>query len=332
MEIDVVRDLVQERARAVKELTARFLATITTHIDSVPFGLRWLCKVIRNKCLARFPDVGSEGVGSLVGGFFLLRYINPAIISPEAFGIVHKKPSPTVRASLTQVAKILQTVANSASSVRGGTAAVLGDFLAEQRGKLATFLNELCEVGDFDEDQRLENIFALASIAHTISITPNEVYAVHSLLQKYADKLQLQDDDDLHILLRELGDPPMKLSREQNTLVELRLCSRWGPRHSDAQSHGDNSLDDEIGRWAGEPGRVGRREINRRWNHEGRHSCAAASAIDITLDMVRRTEKELSRTKAAYERYIRDKLTGMAKGNHSFMGRLIDFPCVVQFY
>ena len=248
MLVEPVKDLVQERARAVKELAGRFLQTITSHIDSVPFGLRWLCKAIRSKCQQRFPNTSSEGIGSLVGGFFLLRYINPAIISPEAFGIVHKKPSATVRASLTQVAKILQIVANSAGSVRSGVGIVLGDFLVEQRANLAKFLNELCEVGDFDEDQRWETIFALASITHTISITPNEVYSVHLLLQKYADKLQLADDDDLHLLLEELDEPPSKLSREENTLVELRLCSRWGPRHNDAVSQSTTSnADEEIG-------------------------------------------------------------------------------------
>jgi Ras GTPase-activating-like protein IQGAP2/3 len=74
--------------------------------------LRWLCKAISTQFSARFPSASREALISLIGGFILLRYINPAIISPEAFGIVHRKPTPTVRRNLTQIAKILQSIAN----------------------------------------------------------------------------------------------------------------------------------------------------------------------------------------------------------------------------
>ena len=78
----------------------------------MPYGVRWLCKAIRTHFSSRFPAASHEALISLIGGFILLRYINPAIISPESFGIVHRKPTPAVRRNLTQIAKILQSIAN----------------------------------------------------------------------------------------------------------------------------------------------------------------------------------------------------------------------------
>ena len=52
-------------------------------IDSLPYGVRWLCKTIRCLCLEKFESVNKDVVHSHIGGFLLLRYINPAIVSPE---------------------------------------------------------------------------------------------------------------------------------------------------------------------------------------------------------------------------------------------------------
>lgn len=255
-----VKEEVDKRADVMRELVGCFLSAIIDNLDDVPFGLRWLCKAIRGKCQTHFPGAAAEAVGSLVGGFFLLRYINPAIISPEAYGILLKKPSPAVRRSLTQIAKILQTIANGgASTQRSALGAVLRDFVVVQRRRLATFLHDLCNVGDFYDEQRLEQLFSLASISSTIQITPNEVCSVHSLLCKYQDKMELAEDDDLSVLLRELGDAPSgKLSREQNTIMELRLCSRWGPRHQNDEQASMGSLDDEPGALLGPSTKWGR--------------------------------------------------------------------------
>ena len=246
--LPAVQAEVEERAGIMRDLVECFLGAIISHIDEVPFGLRWLCKAIRTKCLKHFPEASLEAVGSLVGGFFLLRYINPAIISPEAYGILLKKPSAAVRRSLTQIAKILQTIANGASTPRGNLGNVLSGFLGKQRQHLGKFLLNLCDVGDFHEEQRLEQLFSMASISSTIQITPNEVCAVHNLLCKYGGKMELPKEDELSIIMGELGEPPSgKLSREQNTIMELRLCSRWGPRHQPEERSSLGSLDDEPG-------------------------------------------------------------------------------------
>ena len=56
-------------------------------LPNVPYGVRWLCKSIRDLALATFGERDASSASlSLIGGFFLLRFVNPAIVSPEVGG------------------------------------------------------------------------------------------------------------------------------------------------------------------------------------------------------------------------------------------------------
>lgn len=51
----------------------------------------------------KFKDATREQVCSLIGGFFLLRFINPAVVTPQAFMHVDTKLSANTRRNLTLV-------------------------------------------------------------------------------------------------------------------------------------------------------------------------------------------------------------------------------------
>jgi GTPase-activator protein for Ras-like GTPase len=52
---------------------------------------------------ARFPDATQSQTCSLIGGFYLLRFVNPAIVTPQAFMLVNSKLSVNTRRNLTLV-------------------------------------------------------------------------------------------------------------------------------------------------------------------------------------------------------------------------------------
>ncbi len=56
------------------------------------------------QCLQRkYPDATDFSICSLIGGFFFLRFINPAIVTPQAYMLVDGLPSKHPRRTLTLV-------------------------------------------------------------------------------------------------------------------------------------------------------------------------------------------------------------------------------------
>ena len=47
-------------------------------------AIKKLCSELRSKVFTVFPD----SMNTVIGGFYFLRFICPAIVSPEGFGIV----------------------------------------------------------------------------------------------------------------------------------------------------------------------------------------------------------------------------------------------------
>ena len=67
--------------------------------------------------------------------------------------------------------------------------AKLQPFIHQNKERANRFLNDLCEVQDFYETLELDNYVALSKKDLELSITLNEVYATHALLEKHSTEL-----------------------------------------------------------------------------------------------------------------------------------------------
>lgn len=108
-----VQNIIAPRLTMLMEIANSFLLTIMDSIDSVPYGIRWICKQIRSltkvgflayansaeRELTRFmlqrkyPEATDYAICSLIGGFFFLRFINPAIVTPQAYMLIDSLPA-----------------------------------------------------------------------------------------------------------------------------------------------------------------------------------------------------------------------------------------------
>lgn len=88
----------------------------------------------------------------------MLRFVNPAIVTPQFYMLIEGAPKPELKRTLIlvmtiliQVAKLLQSLANKASHTKEPYMAVLSPFVEHNESRFNKFLNDLCEVGDFYE-------------------------------------------------------------------------------------------------------------------------------------------------------------------------------------
>lgn len=238
-----VQAIIAPRLNMLMEITGSFLSTIIASINQVPYGIRWICKQIRSLTKRKYPNATDFNICSLIGGFFFLRFVNPAIVTPQAYMLVESNPLPNPRRTLTLVAKLLQNLANKPTYSKEGYMLSLNPFVEQNKTRINKFLNDLCEVGDFYESLEMDQYIALSKKELQLNITLNEIYNTHSLLLQHSQVLCPEEDSHLHIILAELGVPPNQVPRKENKSIILPLFSRWETMIADNPSMlADNQL------------------------------------------------------------------------------------------
>ncbi|KAH8724404.1 Rho GTPase activation protein [Phaeosphaeriaceae sp. PMI808] len=244
-ENEQVQRIIAPRVDTLMEIANNFLTTIITGLEETPYGIRWICKQIRSLSRRKYPDAQDQTICTLIGGFFFLRFINPAIVTPRSYMLIDATPAENPKRTLTYIAKMLQNLANKPSYAKEPYMAKLQPFVHQNKDRINKFLLDLCEVQDFYESLELDNYIALSKKDLELSITLNEVYATHSLLERHAtelvgstnslrqqapstDTMQAKDDSShLGVILQELGPAPAQLPRKENRAINLPLFSKW---------------------------------------------------------------------------------------------------------
>jgi len=222
-----VQAIIAPRVTMLTDVANAFLDTIIQGLEETPYGIRWICKQIRSLSKRKYPDANDQTVCTLIGGFFFLRFINPAIVTPRSYMLIDTQPADNPKRTLTYIAKLLQNLANKPSYAKEPYMIKLQPFIEQNKERVNKFMLELCEVQDFYESLEMDNYVALSKKDLELSITLNEVYATHALLEKHSTALARDNSSHLQVLLQELGPAPVQLPRKDNRTINLPLFSKW---------------------------------------------------------------------------------------------------------
>ncbi|KAF9889161.1 glyceraldehyde-3-phosphate dehydrogenase 1 [Aspergillus nanangensis] len=222
-----VQAIIAPRLKMLTDLANGFLNTIINSVDEAPYGIRWICKQIRSLSRRKYPDAQDHTICTLIGGFFFLRFINPAIVTPRSYMLIESIPTDKPRRTLTLIAKMLQNLANKPSYAKEPYMESLQPFIQQNKERVNKFLLDLCEVQDFYESLEMDNYVALSKRDLELQITLNEMYATHALLEKHSLALAQDQHSHLYQLLQELGDAPAQVPRKENRTITVPLFSRW---------------------------------------------------------------------------------------------------------
>ncbi|KAJ3366493.1 glyceraldehyde-3-phosphate dehydrogenase 1 [Allomyces javanicus] len=133
------------RMRLLQDLTAALFTAILASLDRVPLGIRRICAQIRRLALHKDPCAPRAHVAAVIGGFFLLRFVNPALVTAPAL------PPPTRRA-VTLVAKVLQHLANQPSRTKEPYMAPLHAWSEAHADTMQRFLLAVADDSVNDDD------------------------------------------------------------------------------------------------------------------------------------------------------------------------------------
>ncbi|MBZ3877267.1 Ras GTPase-activating-like protein IQGAP3, partial [Sciurus carolinensis] len=202
--------------RNLLAVTDKFLVAIISSVDQIPYGMRYVAKVLKTALAEKFPDATESEVykASVVGNLLYYRFLNPAVVAPDAFDIVALAAGGALAApqrhALGAIAQLLQhAAAGKAFSGESRHLRVLNDYLEETHLKFRKFICRACQVPEPEERFAMDEYSDMVAVAKPmVYITVGELVNTHRLLLEHQDWIAPDHRDPLHQLLEDLGELP----------------------------------------------------------------------------------------------------------------------------
>lgn len=213
---NIPQDILDERITEIKILCDRFINRITSDemIKKMPRPLRAICGFTR----LHAEKYNCKNISALIGGFLMLRYIAPSIVTPESFGVSDDVPTVKSRANLVIIAKILQNISNCIrfeDSKKEYHMRVFDEYVISRITKLAQYYKKISH-----DPETENNHIPWYDFLKPLDLEPEqipldkigiqELFTIHRLIYQYRTKIVagLEGHDVLINLINELGPPP----------------------------------------------------------------------------------------------------------------------------
>ncbi|XP_045439224.1 ras GTPase-activating-like protein IQGAP3 isoform X2 [Pipistrellus kuhlii] len=200
--------------RSLLAVTDKFLVAIISSVDQIPYGMRYVAKVLKTTLAEKFPDATENEIYKVVGNLLYYRFLNPAVVAPDAFDIVAMAAGGALAApqrhTLGAVAQLLQhAAAGKTFSGESRHLQVLNDYLEETHSKFRRFVCRACQVPEPEERFAMDEYSDMVAVSKpTVYITVGELVNTHRLLLEHQDWIAPDHRDPLHELLEDLGELP----------------------------------------------------------------------------------------------------------------------------
>ncbi|KAI0677108.1 hypothetical protein C8Q78DRAFT_959803 [Trametes maxima] len=213
--------------------TEEFVRAITSSLQRMPYGMRYMARETLNAVKSKFPDAPAEACAACVARLVYYRYINPAIITPETFDIVSTTVDIASRKNLAQISKMLTQITSGSEFGDESPAYIpVNDYVRKSITQISAWLMEVANVSDAETEFHAHEFLDATIQPRPIWISPNEVYSMHTLLSQYLEHLAPSRDDTLRVILIELDGVPNivgndELNEARDTAIELQLSNRF---------------------------------------------------------------------------------------------------------
>ncbi|XP_068104939.1 ras GTPase-activating-like protein IQGAP2 isoform X2 [Hyperolius riggenbachi] len=200
--------------QSLRSVTDKVLQSIFSSLDLIPYGMRYVAKVLKNSLHEKFPDATEDELLKIVGNLLYYRYMNPAIVAPDGFDIIDMTAGGQIhsdqRRNLGSVAKVLQHAAsNKLFDGENAHLSSMNSYLSQTYQKFRKFFQAACEVPEPEEKFNIDEFSDLVTVSKpVIYISIEEIINTHSLLVEHQDAISPDHNDVLHELLEDLGTVP----------------------------------------------------------------------------------------------------------------------------
>ncbi|XP_073715345.1 ras GTPase-activating-like protein IQGAP1 [Misgurnus anguillicaudatus] len=214
MSHEEVRTRLEASIKNMRTVTDKFLSAITVSVDKIPYGMRFTAKTLKDTLNERFPDATEDELLKIVGNLLYYRYMNPAIVAPDAFDIIDMSAGGQLtteqRRNLGSIAKMLQHAASNKMFL-GDNAHLnpINEYLSSSYQKFRRFFLSACDVPSLEDKFNVDQYSDLVTLTKpVIYISIGEIINTHTLLLDHQDAIAPDHNDPIHELLDDLGEVP----------------------------------------------------------------------------------------------------------------------------
>ncbi|XP_054992245.1 ras GTPase-activating-like protein IQGAP2 [Sorex araneus] len=209
-----VKNKLEASIENLRAVTSKVLNSIISNLDLLPYGLRYIAKVLKNSIHAKFPDATEDELLKIVGNLLYYRYMNPTIVAPDGFDVIDMTAGGQIssdqRRNLGSVAKVLQHAAsNKLFEGENEHLSSMNSYLAETYRLFRKYFIDACDVPEPEEKFNMDKYTDMVTVSKpVIYISIEEIINTHSLLLEHQDAIAPEKNDPLNELLGSLGDVP----------------------------------------------------------------------------------------------------------------------------
>uniref|UniRef100_A0A8C3AD44 IQ motif containing GTPase activating protein 2 n=1 Tax=Cyclopterus lumpus TaxID=8103 RepID=A0A8C3AD44_CYCLU len=214
MSHEEVRNRLEASSLALRSATDKVLNSIVSSLDNIPYGMRYIAKVLKKSLHEKFPDASEDELMKIVGNLLYYRYMNPAIVAPDGFDIIDMSAGGQLhvdqRRNLGSVAKMLQhAAANKLFEGENAHMTPMNNYISQTYEKFRQFFQSACDVPEPEEKFNIDEYSDMVTLSKPIIyISIDEIINTHSLLLEHLEAISPDHNDLLHELLQDLGDVP----------------------------------------------------------------------------------------------------------------------------
>lgn len=176
----VGEDVATSNQRNVEIVATSFLKIVTSSVPAIPGMFREICAHIAKTVVGVWP----ESKFAATGAFIFLRFISPAVVSPETVDVEVPDDNITIRRGLMVVAKIIQNLANNIFFGKEAHMVALNPFLKENISNVTRFLSEISKLPPTSTTADDENDQWLGTTSDD-----TDLIVLHRFFDKHADKI-----------------------------------------------------------------------------------------------------------------------------------------------
>eukprot|EP01103_Thecamoeba_quadrilineata_P004193 TRINITY_DN1391_c1_g1_i1.p1 TRINITY_DN1391_c1_g1~~TRINITY_DN1391_c1_g1_i1.p1 ORF type:complete len:627 (+),score=142.28 TRINITY_DN1391_c1_g1_i1:29-1909(+) len=194
------KDLLENRERLFK-ICQHFFDIILSSVNAIPIQVRQLCRELWFRIKHKFPSARIY----IIGAFFFLRFVCPAVVNPEQFGII-SECSVEMRRKFTLVTKLIQNIANETQpEEKEPHMNYFSEFIKKNTARLEMFYESLVDVPTDDPypDEKKKKISTLC----IYQFIRNRQASFHSKLDmiSYSALISVIDDIEKELHREEEG-------------------------------------------------------------------------------------------------------------------------------